>query len=341
MRVTDSEGESDTTQVLVTVADTTPPVLACPAAVTAECTGSTGTQVSLVASASDACSPGSPVIGNDRTGGGADASGPYPLGTSPVGFTATDPAGNTASCGAAVTVRDTLPPTLALAADPGVLWPPNHRLVPVRVAWQTSDVCDPAPRVVLVSVGSSEAADEPGDGDGRTTPDIAGLEIGTPDVEVLLRAERSGTGTGRSYDLRYGAIDGSGNRVSAFLSIRVPHDLGEGPEPLLIKVEGTGTPGQVHLYWSGVGGAEGYDVIEGEVGNLSQAAGGVELGPVRVLSRGQAGTSWVEPAGGALPAPGEALFYLVQWRSEGRGSGFGTESARVPREPARCRGGCP
>jgi hypothetical protein len=97
----------------------------------------------------------------------------------------------------------------------------------------------------------------------------------------------------------------------------------------------------VRLYWNGVGGAEGYDVVSGEVSRLRLGEGGVELGRVRVLARGQAGTSWSEAADGLVPAPGRALFYLVQSRAGGTGSGFGTESAPLPREPVLCEGGCP
>jgi hypothetical protein len=310
----------------VIVTDTTPPALICPPAATAECAGPSGAQAAAVATAMDACSPSGVVVVNSRTGSGGDASGVYPLGTNTVTFTATDPSGNTASCETAVTVRDTTPPALTLSAEPAVLWPPNHRLVPVGIGWQAADVCDPEPR----------------DGDGRTTPDLAGYEIGTADPEILLRAERSGTGTGRVYELTYGALDVSGNRATALQVVTVPHDLGEGPEPLLFRVGENGTPGMVELYWNAVKDATGYDVIAGDVGRLRVEGGKVELGSVRVLGRAQTATSWSEPPDGVVPAPSRAQFYLVQARyGDGRTSGFGTESVPVPREPTRCEGACP
>src|SRR5207245_1679246 len=199
-RVTDSQGMTSTAETVVTVRDSIPPVLICPSAVSAECSAPGGAPAALLASASDAC--GAVTVGSSR-GGGADASGIYPLGVTPVTFTATDAAGNVATCATGVTVRDTTPPSLTLTTDQTVLWPPNHRLVPVQVAWRVSDRCDPAASARLLSVTSSEPDDAPGDGDGRTTGDIGDATAGTPDAEIQLRAERSGDGPGRTYELTY------------------------------------------------------------------------------------------------------------------------------------------
>jgi hypothetical protein len=141
-----------------------------------------------------------------------------------VTFTATDASGNVATCATSVTVRDTTAPTLTLAVDPNVLWPPNHRLVPVRVGWQVSDRCDPSAPVRLVSVSSSEPDDAPGDGDGSTTGDMAGAEAGTPDTGILLRAERSGTGNGRVYRIAFTASDYEGS-TSGVVVVTVPHSV--------------------------------------------------------------------------------------------------------------------
>ncbi len=343
LRVTDSKGLTDTTQTVVTVVDSSPPLLTCPAAITRECSGPEGAQVQVLATGSDACSSTVTITGSRSTG--ADASGIYPLGTTPVTFTAKDATGNTASCTTNVTVRDSTPPLLTLAADPSVLWPPNHRLVPVGVGWQVSDRCDPAATARLVSVVSSEPDDAPGDGDGRTTGDVTGAEVGTPDSEVLLRAERSGDGPGRSYELTYAARDASGNSASALAVVTVPHDLGEGPDPVSLRLEPGGAAGLARVYWSAVSGAQTYDVITGDVASLKVDGNRITLGAVRVPARLITSTSFLEGAGSlsasAIPPASRVFFYLVDYRDAHGTSGFGTEAVPLPLEPASCEGGCP
>jgi len=97
-----------------------------------------------------------------------------------------------------------------------VLWPPNHLLVPVRVTWIASDLCDPAPAVAFVSMISSEP--DSGTGNGRL------VSIGPLGAVVLLRAERAGDGPGRVYELTFRATDASGNPAMAGASVSVPHD---------------------------------------------------------------------------------------------------------------------
>jgi FG-GAP-like repeat/Thrombospondin type 3 repeat len=285
-----------------------------------------------------------PGVADERPlGSGATLSTPLPLGVSRVGLRVTNADGQSGTAETEVLVRDTVAPTLTLAATPGELWPPNHRMVPVSVGWQVNDVCDPAPTVRLVGVSSSEPDDGEGDGDGRTTGDIAGTESGTPDPELSLRAERDGDGPGRVYELTYQAVDGSGNQVSAVGVVTVPHDQGEGPEPLILKAEpaATGSPGTVHLYWPGVAGATGYDVIVGEVAGLFANGGRVGLGPVNLVGSEQAGTSLTEIDPGPVPPPGSALFYLIQSRGAGGVSGYGTVTVPWPREAQDpCATGC-
>ncbi len=124
-----------------------------------------------------------------------------------------------------VSVADTTPPTLVLVPDPAVLWPPNHKLVDVKVVVIASDACDPHPAVALVSLTSSEP--DNGLGDGDTVGDIQGADIGTDDRKFQLRAERSGTGSGRIYSAVYNVTDASSNTTNALASIVVPHDQGD------------------------------------------------------------------------------------------------------------------
>jgi hypothetical protein len=254
------------------------------------------------------------------------------LGAHTITLRVTDSQGATDMASTVVTVRDTTPPALSLAADATVLWPPNHRLVPVAVGWRASDVCDPAPSVRLMGATSSEPDDAPGTGDGATTGDIGGAEVGGSDGEVLLRAERDGAGSGRTYELVYAATDASGNSVSSLVTVTVPHDLGQGPEPLRMRAEPGAAAGSVRLYWAPVAGAESYDVIAGAVEDLRLEDGRVRLGAVGWAGRGVSGTAWQETEAAAPPV-GKAVFYLMQWHAAERASGFGTESVPWPREP--------
>src|SRR5262245_54507919 len=126
----------------------------------------------------------------------------FPLGTTTVTLTVTftDPVTliQTVSQDTVdVSVTDTTPPTLALVPDPPSLWPPNHKLVDVRVRVIVDDACDPDPDVALTSLTSDEP--DNGLGDGDTVDDIQNDELGTDDRRFSLRAERSGTGDGRTY----------------------------------------------------------------------------------------------------------------------------------------------
>jgi hypothetical protein len=264
-----------------------------------------------------------------------------PLGTHVVTLRVSDRAGEGSTAGVTVTVRDTLPPTLSIQTTPSTLWPPNHGMVPVHLVLTAADRCTPEPGVTLVSVTSNEPDDAPGNDDGTTTGDIQGVEPGTADGDVLLRSERNGKGAGRVYTLTYRATDAAGNTTPGLATIVVPHDLGMGPEPLLMRLEPDGTPGMVRLFWPATPEATGYDVIAGELSRARVENDQLSLGTVRVLGRGTTETSFSESAAEPLPPTGTAFFYLVQSRSDHGGTGFGTESAPWPRVPDVCVGGCP
>lgn len=120
-----------------------------------------------------------------------------------------------------VTVADTTPPELTVTVDPDVLWPPNHQLVDVTATVAVADVCDPSPTFSLDAVSSSEP--DNATGDGNTTGDIEGADIGTTDLAFRLRSERRGSGDGRTYTLRYSGSDASGNATSADIEVLAPH----------------------------------------------------------------------------------------------------------------------
>jgi uncharacterized protein len=107
-------------------------------------------------------------------------------------------------------------PTLQVSASPNLLRPPNHRYVTVQATVSASDNEDPDPEVELVSVTSNEPDD--GEDDGNTVDDIVIVD----DDTFRLRAERSGTGSGRIYTITYRATDDCGNTTVQSAAVSVP-----------------------------------------------------------------------------------------------------------------------
>ena len=119
---------------------------------------------------------------------------------------------------ATVTVLDTNQPIDCSSAAPSTatLWPPNHKLVSVSI----EGVTDPDNEQVTITI-TGVTQDEPIDGlgDGDTSPDAV-IQGDT----VLLRAERSGTGDGRVYEVHFTADDGQGGTCDGSVKVSVPHD---------------------------------------------------------------------------------------------------------------------
>ncbi len=203
--------------------DQTPPVISCPLDITVECSDTCGvpkTDPQLTAffagvSATDECTA-SPTITDD-------APACFPEGvTTTVTFTAKDDKLNTSTCTAKVTVVDTTPPTIDVALNRDVLWPPNHKMSDITATVTVSDVCCANPTFVLTSITSDEPDD--GKGDGKTSPDIMDAAYGTADTAFKLRSERMGGGDGRVYTIIYTATDCAGNSTPDTVYVRVPHD---------------------------------------------------------------------------------------------------------------------
>ena len=108
------------------------------------------------------------------------------------------------------------PPTLEVTVAPETLWPPNHKYVNVAAIVIPGDNEDPSPGVTLVSVTSNEP--DNGDDDGDTVNDIVIVD----DFRFKLRAERSGSGTGRVYTITYEATDACGNSTRQSATVTVP-----------------------------------------------------------------------------------------------------------------------
>jgi len=146
-------------------------------------------------------------------------------GTYTVTLQVTDSAGQSATDEVVITIDDQTPPEIGVTLNRSVLWPPNHRMVGIRANVDAFDFCSEV-TLVLTSVTSNEP--ENSQGDGNTAPDIMGIDPGTEDFAFQVRAERSGTGTGRIYTATYSATDLSGNVSEGTAEVKVPHDRGRG-----------------------------------------------------------------------------------------------------------------
>ena len=143
-------------------------------------------------------------------------------GTNEVVFSVTDDGTNFVTCSSTVIVQDTTPPTIdSIIASPSLLWPPNHKMKPIRLAVRAHDACGPVDWRVT-SIESNEPID--GRGDGSTSPDW----MIRPPHKAWVRAERAGPGNGRIYTINIEASDDSNNSTNGSVKVYVPHDRGHG-----------------------------------------------------------------------------------------------------------------
>lgn len=116
------------------------------------------------------------------------------------------------------------PPNCSAAtASSPMLWPPNHKLVPVTISGATDPDGDPV-SVTITGVTQDEPLNGLGDGD--TSPDAV---AGSSSNQVLLRAERSGRGDGRVYVISFTASDGRAGTCQGSITVGVPHDQSGAP----------------------------------------------------------------------------------------------------------------
>jgi streptogramin lyase len=196
----------------IEVDDVEAPKITCPVAVSSECTSPGGAMVSLTATATDNC-PGLNAVKCEGSGS------TFPLGTTSVTCNAADASNNTSSCITSVTVKDSTPPVIsAVTANPAMLWPPNHRGVPVTVSVAVNDTCDAnvASSCTIVGVSASESCRSPA------------YRITEP-LTVVLAAEREGD-RARTYTIQVKCSDASGNSALGNVTVTVPHDQGNGDQ---------------------------------------------------------------------------------------------------------------
>jgi len=102
----------------------------------------------------------------------------------------------------------------AVSVDKPVLWPPDHRLVNVTVNYSATEACGDVES--SLSLFSNEPVLSTG---GRSSAfDWMILD----EHHVLLRAERSGSGNGRDYEITITCADSSGNTTSKVVHVTVP-----------------------------------------------------------------------------------------------------------------------
>ncbi|MBV6422744.1 MAG: hypothetical protein NAOJABEB_00527 [Steroidobacteraceae bacterium] len=123
------------------------------------------------------------------------------------------------------TITNAPPVCTNAAADPPLLWPPNHKLKVIEIA----GVTDPDGDHVTLRI-SAITQDEPvnGLGDGDTAPD--GFGVGTSQAQI--RSERSGTANGRVYRIAFTGDDGKGETCTGAVSVGVPHDRSQQAQPI-------------------------------------------------------------------------------------------------------------
>jgi hypothetical protein len=113
------------------------------------------------------------------------------------------------------------------ALSQGMIWPPDHKMVPESIVGVTSDPSLMPVMIVIDSIYQDEAVNALGSG--NTAPDGSGVGTST----AYVRAERAGPGTGRIYFITFTATDQSGNQCGPYtLQANVPHDQGRGYTPI-------------------------------------------------------------------------------------------------------------
>ncbi len=196
-KATDTSGNTTLAPQKVTVLDRTPPAITAPADVTAQ---QPGTVNIGTATATDTADP-SPFITNN-------APAFFRVGLTLVTWTATDHSGNAAAAIQKVTVVAPPPSTVKVSATPNSIWPPNGKMVPVKLS--VTSTGGPAPTAKILSVTCNEAI-------------VAADTQITGALTLKLRADRNGNGNGRVYTIN--VLYGTSSMTT--VTVTVPHDQGK------------------------------------------------------------------------------------------------------------------
>ena len=187
-----------------------------------ECEGHDGTLVVMRAESEPAAAAASwrwLVDGVPATAG-ADMAALLSPGVHEVAILATDDAGREAQDSVRITVRDTTAPEASVGGEL-LLWPPDHRMVPLHLPVVLRDACSDDVALRPVAIASSEPDDVGRGGDGMFANDALII-----DGRAWVRRERQGGGEDRVYTVRCEARDEAGNVTEVTVTARVPHDRG-------------------------------------------------------------------------------------------------------------------
>ena len=124
--------------------------------------------------------------------------------------TAVDKAGNAATTSVTLSI-DKTPPSGNISVTPGLLWPPNHKMVNVTVNGGSTDLTSGVASVVFTVI----------DEYGKVQPAISGFNTTIP-----LEAWREGTDMdGRHYTIIAVITDKAGNTTTVTTEAICPHDM--------------------------------------------------------------------------------------------------------------------
>ncbi len=115
---------------------------------------------------------------------------------------------------------DKIPPSLEVTLTPNILWPMNHKMVPINARLTVTDAQDPNPSVILSSIKVADGGKVLSDK--IASSNIKDATYGTDDRAFSLRAIRSSYHQDRTYTVTYSATDASGNTRDTTATIIVP-----------------------------------------------------------------------------------------------------------------------
>jgi uncharacterized delta-60 repeat protein len=123
-----------------------------------------------------------------------------------------------------VSVLDKEAPVITgVSTSPAYLCPANHKMKPVEINYLATDNCGPV--TTQLSITSNEPQKDKNDDSDE--PDDWSI---TDAHHILLRAERSGKGSGRIYTIRIITTDAAGNADTALVTVSVPRNTHGQPD---------------------------------------------------------------------------------------------------------------